>query len=344
MATEEEVRRRVEVLRADYQSEVGRPFEHFYCPILHVDEATELLRGHVVNEKLGFNVWVPQRKDVDSFYGTAPEADFIAAVQDHSKTALEKWLDPRMNRQHKPQLMLKGEEVQHYFTEEPANVPADHTSVKVVGRAGETLCNFAIKKSPEELKSLQDETCQIVVNQDYVPAVTASVLKAAHLTMFHLLKYRHVFSPAGRYLASILGEYFLKYRNDKKKKNKSALAAHFQPYASMISPMILKNKEALQGTAIDNRLIVCIGATQGIFASGVIVPAGGEEAFCVFLPHGEGKTIDTYMGFLKEPPPSFQARFVQFFPADGENEAKWLTPDTQPIRIDLPDNCAGRTS
>jgi hypothetical protein len=337
VATEEEVKRRVEVLRADYQLEVGYAFEHFYCPILHVDQATELLRGHVINEKLGYNLWVPQRRDLDSFYGTAAEADFIAAVQDHSKTALEKWLDPKMNRRHKPRLMLKGEEVQHYFTEKPANVPAGHTSVKMVGPAGETLCNFAIKKSQEDLKSLQAETCQIVVNQDYRPAVIASVLKAAHLTMFHLLKYRHVFSPAGLYLASILREYFLEHGKDKKKKNKSALAAHFKPYASMISPMILKNKEALRGTAIDNRMIVCIGATEGIFASGVIVPAGGAEAFCVFLPKGEGNTIDTYVGFLKEPPASFQARFMQFSPADDRNEAKWLTPNTEAIRIELPD-------
>ncbi len=337
MAAEDDVKQRVEALRANYEAEVGRPFEHFYCPILHVDEGTELLKGHVINEKLGYNVWVPQRKDIDSFYGTAAEADFIAAVQDHSKTALQKWLDPKMNRQHRPQLMLKGEEVQHYFTEKPASVPVGHTSLKMVGPAGETLCNFAIKKSPEELKSLQVETCQIVVNQDYRPAVIASVLKAAHLTMFHLLKYRHVFSPAGLYLASILREYFLKYGRDRKKKNKAALAAHFRPYASMISPMILKNKEALRGTAIDNRLMLCIGATEGIFASGAVVPAGGEDAFCVFLPQGEGKTIDTYLGFLREPPPSFLARFVHFCPADGENEARWLTPNTEPVRIDLPD-------
>ena len=126
--------------------------------------------------------------------------------------------------------------MQHYFTDKPGKIPSGHTSLKVLGAAGETLCNFAIKKSPEELKALRADSCQLVVNQDYRPPVIASVLKAAHLTMFSLLRYRHVFSPAGLHLASILREYFLRYGKEKKKKKQvctcqplSAVCQHDQP-------------------------------------------------------------------------------------------------------------------
>jgi hypothetical protein len=29
---------RVEMLKADFQAEMGAPFKHFFCPFLHIDE------------------------------------------------------------------------------------------------------------------------------------------------------------------------------------------------------------------------------------------------------------------------------------------------------------------
>ena len=37
------------LLRADYESVTGSPFQHFFCPILYRDEDTELCRAHVIN-------------------------------------------------------------------------------------------------------------------------------------------------------------------------------------------------------------------------------------------------------------------------------------------------------
>jgi hypothetical protein len=119
---------------------------------------------------------------------------------------------------------------------------------------------------------------------------------------------RHVFSAAGGYLASILRQFFQKYRMTKKKTLAKELAAYFRPYAPLVWPSILKNKSVLAGTVIDKRLLAAIGGTEGMFAIGVLIPAGPDDAFSVWLPAEYGKTIDTYLGFLKEPPTSIAVR------------------------------------
>jgi hypothetical protein len=40
--------RQLEDLRLDFQKNTGSPFEYFYCPILYLDEKTELCEAHVV--------------------------------------------------------------------------------------------------------------------------------------------------------------------------------------------------------------------------------------------------------------------------------------------------------
>jgi hypothetical protein len=330
---------RVDKLREDFQAETGNPFNHFFCPILHVDEPVPLCEGHIINEKFGTcNAWVPQRQDFDNFFGSKVEADFVSALEDRPKTAFDKWLDPKLNRRYRPQLLSKGAAVEYYITKKTKPVPGQ-TPVAVVDGAGKNVGNFVIKKAPNEVKELHATDMQIVaVSPDtFVPAIVASVLKATHLTMFNLYGYRHVFSTAGLYLAGILRDFFEKYRKSKKKNLTKEIAAAFRPHASLISPTILKDTSVLAGTVNDNRLFGAIGGTEGMFALGVLIPAGPDDAFCVWLPSGVGKTIDTYFGFLKEPPPSIAVKLIQFFPTDGEKEAHWGTNNEEPIRLDMPD-------
>jgi hypothetical protein len=99
--------------------------------------------------------------------------------------------------------------------------------------------------------------------------------------------------------------------------------------------MMLKNSSVLAGTAINNRLLAALGGTEGMFAMGVLIPASPDDAFCVWLPSGHGKTIDTYFGFLKEPPPSIAVKMIQFCPADGKKKLHWATSSEEPIQLDL---------
>jgi len=287
---------RIDTLREDFQAETGNPFKHFFCPILHVDEPVPLCEGHIINKAFGTcNAWVPQRQDVDNFFGSMVEADFISAVQDRSKPAFQKWIDPKLNRRYRPKLYSKGQGVQYYITKQIKSVPGQ-TPFVVVNPNGELLGNIVIKKAPDEAKKLRATDLQVVAvpPATFVPAIIASVLKAAHLTMFNLHGYRHVFSTAGRYLAGILKEFYEKYKNTEKRSLSQELAAAFRPHESLISPAILKNTPVLAGTVIDNRILAAIGGTEGAFAFGVLIPASPDDAFCVWLPSCLGKTIDTY--------------------------------------------------
>jgi hypothetical protein len=328
---------RLDELRVDYESVRGYPFEHFFCPFLHVDEPVPLCKGHIINEAFGTcNLWVPQRQDVDNFFGSKVEADFISAVQDRRKSAFEKWIDPKLNRRYRPQLVSKGVGIEYYLTKEIKSLPGQ-TPLVVTNSSGDILSNIVLKKDPNEVKQLHAQDMQVVAvpPATFIPAIIASVLKAAHLTMFNLFGYRHVFSAVGLYLAEILRTFFEKFKETKKKSLATEVAAAFRPHASVISPTILNNPSVLAGTVIDNRVLVAIGGSEGPFAMGVLIPASINDAFCVWLPSCHGKTIDTYLGFLKEPPTSIRVKLLQFVPANDQENAHWATSMEEPIPLEL---------
>jgi hypothetical protein len=72
-----------------------------------------------------------------------------------------------------------------------------------------------------------------------------------------------------------------------------------------------------------------------MYASGVLVPAE-SDAFCVLLPSDDGRTVDTYLGFLKEPPSSSAVKGLQFSPGVGEEPPTFKTDPGEAFRMDLP--------
>ena len=70
---------RLKALNQGFEQVVGNPFKHFYCPLLYCDDDTQLCKGHIVNAAFpGIGrQWVVQRADVDGFYGSCFEADFV---------------------------------------------------------------------------------------------------------------------------------------------------------------------------------------------------------------------------------------------------------------------------
>lgn len=85
----------------------------------------------------------------------------------------------------------------------------------------------------------------------------------------------------------------------------------------------------------DNRLIGCVGASGRIFATGVIIPASGDT-FCVFLPTYGSAEVETYFGFLNEPPPSIAVRLMELSPPDDTYAVEyWKVSGGEPSRISL---------
>ena len=67
-------------LKEDYNAVAGGPWNHFVCPILLVDQDVPLVRAHVINKAFpnSDRSRTVQRKDIDSFFGSRFEADFLA--------------------------------------------------------------------------------------------------------------------------------------------------------------------------------------------------------------------------------------------------------------------------
>ncbi len=162
---DEELNRRLDELKRGFGTERGEPFNHFYCPILHVDEPTTLCRGHIFPEKLGGKIWVPQREDVDNFFGSVVEADFVAVVKYRESDLLDIWLDPISQRQHRPKLELDGKTVGYYFPEVVGQIPAAHTTATLLGADGESICRVALKASLDELGEIDGKTIDLVVDR-----------------------------------------------------------------------------------------------------------------------------------------------------------------------------------
>jgi hypothetical protein len=331
---------RLEEFRADYASVTGHPFQHFFCPILFKDEPGELCKGHIIPDVFGTcSSWVPQRKDIDNFYGSVAEKDFFGFIEDRPKTPVDIWHNRDSRGRHSPLLKYNEKSVDHYFPKEGQSIPPGHSPMRVVSD-GKTLCDIVIKDSTEEARKLSGKEFRIVIEQDYRPSIIASVLKAAHLTMFHMLGYKHVFSPAGIYVASTLKQFFATHKGTTGKKRRQAFAAHFHQYGRMISRMVLIDRAVLGGTIVDSQILACIGGTEGVFALGVIIPVG-NDACCVFLPP-EGNTIGTYFNFLNEPPPSILVRHLRFRASTSDGgQPCFVTSPGEPVRIDLSPNLPG---
>jgi hypothetical protein len=330
----EELHRRLEELRNDFAEQTGHRFEHFYCPILRRDEPSPLCRGHIVPDAFDTcGKWLPQRQDVDNFYGSVAEADFVRVVEDRGKRLPDLWLDPTLRKRHRPKIQFHGKPLGHYFPEMVSS-RSGQVPVEVVDDRTGTIHNVALRITLDEARSLDGKDVQLVVDRDYRPAVIASVLKAAHLTLFGMLGYRYVFSPPGIYLADILAAFFLEENNRARTEVLNALARYFLPLARMAAAMPVAS-ETYRGTVFDNRLIGCVGASGRIFATGVIVPAAGDM-FCVFLPTYGSVEVETYFGFLNEPPPSIAVRLMELSPPDDTCAVEyWKVSGGEPGRISL---------
>ncbi|HXM65985.1 MAG TPA: hypothetical protein VN911_04575 [Candidatus Acidoferrum sp.] len=247
------VQQKLEALRSDYHEVAGRPFFHFFCPTLFRDEDATLCRAHIVNVAFPSSSrnWTVQRADVDSFYGSAFESDFVDLqyrgqhLTDHAIT------DPLLSRKLRPKVYIGDEEVEHFIANGP--VPAHFTEVNVNGPNGRV--RLGLKIHPDE--TLGTAEWRIAIEKDVRLAALVSMLKAAHLTLFEMLGYRHALSAGGYFLGwNILGEFFLRNKGRSKTEIIANGLSHFREFANMMRP-VLNPPPDLRGTAADQFVFVC---------------------------------------------------------------------------------------
>ena len=252
------MRERLARLNADYELVTGRSFRHFFCPILYRDEDVELCRAHVINKAFrgSDKSWTIQRKDVDNYYGSLVERDF-SALREKGRQADEALADRTLARQLNPKIVLDGEVVDHYVVQ--GDVPPEHSKVTFFGPDGSV--QLALKLSPATLMTARARKWEIHIDEDFrVPAV-ASLLKAAHLTLFHLHGYRYALSAGGNFLGkTVLGEFFLKTRDMDRASALRSTHSHFREFAGLVRPMELS--QDWKGTLTDRFLFRCMTGDQ----------------------------------------------------------------------------------
>jgi hypothetical protein len=295
-----DVEQKLHWLRSDYEAVVGHSFSHFYCPILYRDEDVELCKAHIINRSFeaSSRKWTTQRKDVDNFFGSVFEGDF-GAMKHHGGELSEKvLLDPDLSKQLRPKILLGGEEIQHFLAQGP--VPRDFTEVVVAHSDGPV--RLGLKIHPDDALAATGKGWEIAVEKDVRLPALASLLKAAHLTLFELLGYRYALSAGGHFLGrTVLGDFFLQHRGFSKAEVLLAAASHFGRFANMMRPVLDPPAEN-EGTITDHDVFLCRCTDETPWAfivfvrtsdllHAVVVPvlesASASERFVTFL-RGDG--------------------------------------------------------
>ena len=296
---------KLDQLRADYESVVGRPFQHFFCPILWSDEHTELCRAHVINRGFGDSdkSWTVQRADVDAWYGTLFEDDFLA-IEKKDQPVVEKSLtDSGLARRFKPRLTMDGEDVNYYVAKGP--VPEAHTPVEV-DIEGRTV-RLGLKLSPNELLSNLDDRWQFRVEKDLRLPALASVLKSAHLTMFHLLGYRYALSASGFFLGkTVLGEFFLKTQGIGRTRALKIAEGHFKQFAGLVRPITAPSPEFM-GTITDGLGLFFMSGSQP-WAFQVVIRTGNHRHAAIVPIIEDAESAARFCSFLESPSRTVEIR------------------------------------
>jgi hypothetical protein len=317
-----DVSKAIERLRADYVIATGEsPFKHFFCPILHVDEDVELCAGHVINESIpgSSRKCVVQRKDVDGFFGSIVESDFTTVLEVNGKTIDDLVESDELRGKVRLSVNVDGRSISH---NEPRrrDISQEHSLVNIGKRDGGFL-TLALKVSAEELNDATH--LRLTVDKDYTAHAVASLLKAAHLTMFSIMGYKYVFGPSGQDTARILRDFYLINRKQTGTKRAAAVLDYFEQFSGMVMPLGGFANDTVRGSIEDNRFIVCVGSSGQFFALGVLVRTGDKMSIVLLAPD-DAEAMGTYMNFTKNRwKNSFHYHLADYVHASTDEGAYW---------------------
>jgi hypothetical protein len=286
-------------LQADFTEASGAPFKNFYCPILFKDEATDLSMGHVVNEKIpnSSRATVVQRCDVDNWYGSMFESDFVAFLEAKDSSLHDVISKPHISQRLRPRIRIEGNPVRHYPTK--ARVGPEHTPLILDNEEG-AVFRFALAMRPDQVSAALNNNWDVAAEADFRLSALVTVLKSAYLTLFRILGYRYALSPAGIFVGhDILGQF---YRDNKDRPKKDVLAQavpFFQPYVNMMRPIEMYSGQAPQGTVDDCAVKACFGSSGRSFAMIVCVKTNYDLHAVLMPAFNHHDLVAVYLDFLK---------------------------------------------
>ena len=303
------VKAEIEKLNRNFTEVVGKPFAHFFCPILFRDEDTELCQAHIINKAFANSTseCSVQRADVDSFYGSRFEADFVDIAK-FNTSLLEILTDRSLSKRFNATVLLNNSPVEHFFP--TGEVPEKFSRVQV-GNLDPTL-PFGIKMQSSDVVAAAGDKWEIEVSRDLRLPMLVSTIKAAHLSLCKMLGYRYALSASGQFIGrTILGEFFLQNQKARKQEIPSQALQFFREFVHMVRPVISTTFGA-QGTVTDRMMLMCMGGSGVAWASVVFVKTD-EQMHGVMIPTLQSvDQVDAFFGFLGNSNSSIQVATCRF--------------------------------
>jgi hypothetical protein len=292
------LRSKLERFKSDYKHLRGTSFSHLCCPVLFNDEDVELCKAHIVN--LAFpnssRAWTVQRKDVDSFYGRMFEDDFGAIQYNEDRNLGKTVTDKKLARKFEPKILVDGQPVEFFVARD--KVPHNFTPLIFDGDGTEV--QLGLKISPQDMLAAVEKNWQIAIDKDVRVATAASLIKAAHLTLFEMLGYRYALSAAGHFVGrEVLGEFFLRNRGRQKTEVLQDALSFFREFAAMVRP-VESSRTSMKGTLVDRQLLFCKEDRAPIWAYIVFVKIS-ESLHAVMIPTlNEPYSASKFIRFLRD--------------------------------------------
>ncbi len=295
-----ELQRDLERLRIDYARKDGKPFKHFFCPMLLSDQEAELCLGHVVNEGIpdSSRAKVVQRADVDKWYGAMFEADFVALMQAKGCSLPDLLSNASLYKKLKPQVRRDGKQVRHYRHDSPK--APNHTPIRLDHEAGGVF-QFALDMHPDEVQASLHASWEIAVDVDCRLPALVTLIKAAYLSLFRVLGYAYALSPAGIMVGhDLLGRFYLDNVGKRKDDIRAAAVKFFQPYVNMVRPIMMYSGEAPRGTVDDLKVKACFTTSRRAYAIIVCVKTKHSLNAVLMPAFDDPDAVRPYLDFLTD--------------------------------------------
>ena len=203
-------------------------------------------------------------------------------------------IDRTLAKKLRPSIRIDGKPI--VFTSQPSPFPGKFVRVEL-GK-GPNAPAIGLKMSQQEMIESASKQWALAMLNDVRIHALVSVLKAAHLTLFHILGYRYALTAAGRFLGpDILGRFHKMSAGREKKEVQDTAWPYFREYEIMFRP-ILRSAGQL-GTVTDRKHLVCHTTSGEIWAQIVIVNAG-YQMHAVMVPElSSADLADTFIDFRK---------------------------------------------
>ena len=201
----------------DYNSATGRSFQHFFCPILHVDEDVRLIRGHIVPESLGGKSRVLQRADVDNGFGSFFEAEAADAIRHgldsrplHAAFGRNPEETKKVARRFKFRVRFEGtNRFLDAFLRNTDNKPRLHVAID------------KLRKALGRRNRQTDIMGHVTAELDARSSILVTALRTSHLAWFNICGYRYVFDNEGIFVTSILRSFYEKFIQPRRRPHRT---------------------------------------------------------------------------------------------------------------------------